>query len=328
MNEFYHIERYIAPLSNRFGLNLKDDAAVIPGKNKYDYAITKDAIIEGVHFLFDTPPENIIHKLLRVNLSDIAAMGAVPKLYLISAALPKNTGKSWFESTTKALAKEQEEFGVILIGGDTTKHKDENAPAVLSLTMIGEIESGKALLRSGAQVDDDIYVSGTIGDGTLGLKICQGEFDNIPQEHKDFLINRYNIPQPRVTLGQALVGIANAAIDISDGLIADLEHICECSEVGAEINLNKIPISEPVQFIMQSDTNNHTDFLSMLTTGGDDYELLFTAHKDQKNNINSMSKKLEIKITQIGKITPDGQVIALDKNNQKTGLKFKGFGHF
>ncbi len=320
MEEFDLIEKYLRPLTDGHSeaLNLTDDAAIINAGER-DLIITKDALTENVHFLPDTPPKILAAKLAGVNLSDMSAMGAKPLYCLISSILPRDTDEKWIAAFARELGKIQDKYGFALIGGDTVSH---DAPITLTMTMIGEVKTGKALLRSGAKTGDYIYVSGTIGDAALGLKSAKGE---IP--HNDYLIDRYNIPQPRVELGKKLIGIANAAIDISDGLIADLSHICKCSKVSSMVNSDDVPLSEEVRKLCHK---GELTMLETILTGGDDYELLFTASPEKESEINEISEELSLPITKIGEITlqSKNKVSILDNTGLEIEIQSSGYRHY
>lgn len=307
-NEFSLISKYLKPLASGFGgsLNLYDDAAVISPPENCELVITKDAITQGIHFIGNEPPELIAGKALRVNLSDLAAMGATPLCYFLALMLPKNTPKEWIKNFSKGLKATQEEFNISLAGGDTTSMEGSLA---VSITAIGIVPTGAALKRSGAKAGDDIYVSGTLGDSAIGLELIKkGETNN-------FFINRYLTPEPRMELGVSLRGIATGAMDISDGMAQDLEHICSTSNVGAIIYADKIPTTGNQQ-------------LTTALSGGDDYELLFTAPPAKKPEIEKLSKELSLKITNVGKITEGSSVKILDEDGKIIKLEKKGFLHF
>ncbi|MEQ1788983.1 MAG: thiamine-phosphate kinase [Rickettsiales bacterium] len=308
MNEFSLISKYFKPLAENFSgsLELSDDAAILTQPAGCELVITKDALSEGVHFLGNENPALIAGKALRVNISDLAAMGATPICYFLALILPRDTSEEWLEKFALGLKQTQKEFNISLAGGDTTA---TNATLSISITAIGSIPNGTALRRNGAKIGDDIYVSGTLGDSALGLELLQ------KGEKNDFLINRYLTPQPRIKLGIALRGVANSAMDISDGLVQDLEHICTASNVGATIYSDKIPLSVKGE-------------LQAALTGGDDYELLFTASPDKKTTIEQLAESLSLPLTYIGKITSGNAVQVLDKTGRTIELKKKGFSHF
>ena len=298
MDEFEIIEKYFAPLTNNYdgALGLKDDAAILPQTDGNDLVITTDTIIENVHFFKDNSPEDIAIKLLGVNISDLASMGALPTCYLLSITLPKSINDKWLAEFSLGLKTAAENCGsnMKLIGGDTTVHN-------------GPVKKGKSLTRKGANIDDYIYVTGTIGDSYAGLQILLGKC-NIKS---DYLIKRYLRPIPRVDIGLKLSGIATACADISDGLIADLGHICKYSNVGASIFIDDIPIS--------TDALNSGIDKKLLITGGDDYELIFTAPK---------GANLPKNITKIGQITNGNIVKILDNQGKELFINNSGYKHY
>ena len=297
LGEFEIIARYFRPLA--FGkpgaLNLSDDAALLDPSPGQTLVATTDTMIAGVHYLEGDPPDLIGGKLLRVNLSDLAAMGASPLTYLLAISLPENFEESWLARFCEGLRADQERFGVYLSGGDTTAIA---GPAVLTVTALGELPRGQALLRSGAKVGDVVFVSGTIGDGALGLQVAQGRLAGVGREFGDFLQSRYHRPEPRVALGVKLRGLAHAAIDISDGLVADLGHICETSGVGAVIEWQRIPLSEAARKAIASEPRHRDAVLG----GGDDYELVFTGPAESRDAVAAAGKAAGVAVTAIGRI--------------------------
>ena len=262
MNEFELIGRYLAPLSANFpgAFNLTDDAAVLSVPAGMELVITNDAISEGVHFIGDEDPALIAQKLLRTNLSDLAAMGATPLCYFLTLMLPKHTDENFISRFTQGLSDDQRTYNLSLAGGDTIS---THAPFTCAITAHGLVPQGQALRRSGAKPGDAIYVSGTLGDSALGLKFPENAY----------LKKRYQLPQPRLSLGESLRGIATSCMDISDGLLQDLTHICRASNVGAEIHLEQLPLSMDARALIEKDKT----LWPLIYAGGDDYELLFTA---------------------------------------------------
>ena len=325
-DEFKMIKELLSPLSLGEGgaYGLSDDAAKL-NIEKGNIVLTTDAIIEGVHFPKSEDPKILASRIIRVNLSDIAAMGAVPRAYLLVLALPSSTTLKWIESFVEGLSDEQKEFSISLIGGDTTHTHSE---LMLSITMIGEIYDNNILLRSGARIGDYIYVSGFIGDAALGLSLIQGRYKSNNISITDYLVNRFRKPTPRIDLGKGLNGIANSAADVSDGLLADLRHICEASGVYAEIYLNDIPISSEAESIIKNDIDSRIELLS----GGDDYELVFTVPFELTSQVSQLSEKYNVEIKQIGKIIGAGlneDVITLkDINGKILKVDSEGYQHF
>lgn len=315
MNEFGIISKYFKPLSNgnKCALGLEDDAAIISCDDGYELVVTKDTIVDGIHFFSDDSPYDIAKKLLGINLSDLASMGAKPAFYLLSLAVPSNINEEWIEQFCEGFASMQAEYGGNLIGGDTVATKHE---IVLTLTAIGKINKGQAIKRSGAQQGDLIFVSGTIGDSYLGLQILQKKLES---SNSEYLKSRYHIPNPRVKLGQKLIGLANAATDISDGLVADLANICQSSGVGAKIYLDKIPLSDAAK--------EHQNIIEELITAGDDYELLFTVPAIYEEAIRKISEEIKLPVTQIGLIEGN-ELEVIDNGGNVISLDKKGYSHF
>jgi thiamine-monophosphate kinase len=321
--EFELIAEFFAPLAagtpGAFGLT--DDAAVIdvaPGRR---LVVTVDAIVENIHFLSDDPPDDVGRKLLRVNLSDLAAMGARPIGYVMATILPADLDRAWLEGFAAGLADDQARFGVGLYGGDTASTP---GPLTLSLTAFGDIEPGRELRRSGARPGDRIYVSGTIGDGALGLKALRGTLKGITDEARAYLAARYRVPTPRVALGQGLVGLANAAIDISDGLAADLGHVCETSGVRGVVQAARVPLSDAARQALAADPALLGDILG----GGDDYELLFTVPAAAAGRLAALARDLALKLTEIGRIEAGAGVEMRDEEGRDVTPARAGFRHF
>lgn len=318
MGEFELIQNYFSPLAKGFpgSLDLTDDAALVALPAGQELVITKDAICAGVHFTGDETPAQIAQKLLRVNLSDIAAKGAKPLCYFLAIMAPKNTTTGWFAEFAHGLAAGQQEFGVHLAGGDTTATL---GPLALSLTMIGAVPKGSMLRRSGAKPGDSLFVSGTLGDSALGLLAIR---EKIP--HDTWLQNRYLLPQPRVALGQSLRGIATSCMDISDGLMQDLGHICKASGVGAVVYRDRLPLSKATQALVKK----NPDCWDNIYAGGDDYELLFTAPSGSADAVATLSSKLALPITSIGRIDSGSGPTLLDSNGSAISISHPGYRHF
>ncbi len=275
-SEFELIADYFAPLT-RGGVvktgrafELTDDAAVLSCEADEEWVVTKDAIVEGVHYLPDDPPDSVAKKLLRVNLSDLAAKGARPVHYVMAAGWPRDVSESWIAEFARGLAQDQEEFGIFLLGGDTV-----SAPsaAFFSLTAFGSVKRGRMIRRSGAKPGHRLYISGTIGDAHLGLKLAQNALDLPDATEAAELIARYRVPRPRLDLIDYLQAHAAASIDVSDGLLADLAHLAEASGVGARIEREAVPLSVGARAALELDLTSWDQLLS----GGDDYEVLFAA---------------------------------------------------
>jgi thiamine-monophosphate kinase len=321
LGEFERIRRFFAPLAGPGGLGLVDDAALIdcaPGKR---LVVTADAIVAGVHYLPDDPAALVARKLLRVNLSDLAAMGARPRHYVLTTALPAELGPEWLARFAEGLGQDQRRYGIDLLGGDSVGTR---GPAVLSLTAIGEVAAGQEVRRSGAQPGDLVWVSGTIGDAFLGLDLLGGAYSDLAPEHRDYLIRRFRLPEPRTELGPRLCGIARAMIDVSDGLLADLGHICETSRVAAIVELDLLPLSPAARAIVGGDP----DIRSRLAAAGDDYELLFAAPAGAAETIAHLSLRLGVPITRIGRIDVGTGVRILNADGHQIPPEATGYRHF
>lgn len=321
LGEFGRIRRFFAPLAGPGGLGLRDDAALVECPPGHRLVATVDAMVAGVHFLPEDPPDLVARKLLRVNLSDLAAMGAVPRHYLLTTALPATLGDDWVEAFARGLGEDQRRYGVDLLGGDSVA---TTGPATVTLTALGEVVAGAEIRRSGAKAGDRVWVSGTIGDAFLGLKVLRGEFSELAPEHRAALSARYQLPDPRIELGQRLHGIADAMLDVSDGLVADLGHICEESGVSATVALAAVPLSEAAAVLVAEDPALHP----VLATGGDDYELLFTAAPKQAAAIVELSTSLDLPISEIGTVETGAGVRLLDREGCDIALASAGWRHF
>lgn len=321
LGEFERIARFFAPLAAPGALGLLDDVAVIDGPPGQQYVLTADAIVEGVHFLADDPPGQVAQKLLRANLSDLAAKGAVPVGYLLVTALPKSRDEAWLEAFAAGLAADQATYGIGLLGGDSTA---TDGPVTLSVTALGRVAAGRAVLRRGARPGDLVYVSGTLGDAALGLKVLRGELRGLDAGDRAFLAGRYRLPEPRLTLGQKLVGLAHAMMDISDGLVGDLGHICAASGVAAVVEAARLPLSPPARAALAADPALLTAALS----GGDDYELLFTAPAGAEDALAALGRETGVPVTMIGRIEPGGGVTVRDARGAVLAVPTAGYRHF
>jgi len=316
-NEFERIEFYFAPLAEGFegALSLKDDAAILATEAGRELVITTDTIVEGVHYIGDETPDLIARKLLRVSLSDLAAMGAEPLAYTLNLALPRETPDSWLEAFANGLRVDQEEFGIHLAGGDSVSTP---GTPVLTATLFGTLASGEAVRRSGAAPGDTIFVSGTLGDAAFGLSAARGKVLTDGADDRA-LEARYRLPQPRVGLGGYLKEVATAAADVSDGLLADLGHITDASGCGAVIDLERVPVSPAVRRLVGEDG----DRWRKVVTGGDDYEIVFTGANESR--VAEISTRLELPITPIGRIVP-GTGIEI-RNSDGEPVRFEGAGY-
>ena len=316
--EFSIIREIFAPLAKdapgAFGLT--DDAATLSPRSGCDLVLTKDTLIAGVHFLESDPPDLVARKALRVNLSDLAAKGADPLGYLLSCAWPTDMKIDFIRSFASGLAADQSAFGFPILGGDTVRTP---GPLTLTVTAIGEVPAGKMLRRSGARPGDDLYVTGTIGDAFLGLEILQGRLQIDDADTRRALISRYQKPEPRVSLGPALREIAHGSIDVSDGLFADARHMAEASGVGIDLDLQKIPLSTAAQ-------TSGADRLQ-LASGGDDYEILFTASKSDVDEIAKLASEHGMGIHSIGRVKAGEGLRVLDENGNPLDIAAYGYEH-
>ncbi|MFC3051163.1 thiamine-phosphate kinase [Kordiimonas pumila] len=315
-DEFNLIARYFAPLAGPEGLGLKDDAACYHPKAGIDLVITKDVLVSGVHFFPDDDPFLLAQKALGVNLSDIAAKGAVPQFYFLGLCLPDSVSEQWLHSFSSGLLELQQEYEFTLAGGDTTSIK---GPLVISITMIGHANEGCMTKRSGAKAGDGVFVTGTLGDAAGGLKVIENKLTGF-----DFLRERYYLPQPRLKFGVAAARYITAMADISDGLIADLGHICSASEKGATIQQQLLPISDSVSQMITAGFAEPC----MIWAGGDDYELVFTANLNDMASIFAVAEEIGISATHIGMIDNTGEVRLVDPKGNLVHVKHKGFQHF
>lgn len=317
--EFDLIARYFAPLAkDQAGtFELKNDAALLPDVSGQSLVVTADSLASGVHFRSEDPPELIAKKSLRVNLSDLAAMGARPLGYLLALALPKGGDEDWVRRFSAGLAEDQEAFGVSLYGGDTVA---TNGPLLITITAFGSVPQGQALGRGTAQAGDLLYVSGSLGDAALGLRVFRGELPDLDPDAAARLQNRYQVPQPRTALGERLLleDLAHAAMDVSDGLVADLGHICKASGLAAEVQAANLPLSSAAAAVLET----RPELGSAVLGGGDDYELLFSLAPDRAEEIAKLAVELDLPLTCIGKMTegegvtvlaPDGSVVQVEQ---------------
>ena len=323
--EFELIRKYFAPLASgeAGALGLTDDAALLSPPAGRDLVLTTDAMIEGVHFLPDQPPGLVARKLLRVNLSDLAAMGAVPLGYLVTAAWPEARDEAWVAGFAEGLGEDQAIFPVHLLGGDTTRTA---GPVALSLTAVGTVPAGGGLKRGTARAGDLLFVSGTIGDSVLGLRVLRGELTALDDDDRAALVVRHRLPEPRLALGQALLdeGLATAAIDLSDGLVADIGHIAETSGVAACIEAAAIPLSAATGRAVAGDP----DLRAALFGGGEDYELAFAAAPGQAEAIAALAERLALPITRIGALEAGRGVTLVDESGAEVPLASAGWTHF
>ena len=318
MGEFDLIETFFKRPARNATLGVGDDCALLPVRAGQQLAISSDMLVEGRHFLSTVNPRFLGHKALAVNLSDLAACGAEPKAFMLALALPE-VNASWLSEFSKGIWDLADAHHCDLIGGDTTR-----GPLNICITVLGEVPAHLALLRSGAQVGDDVYVSGHLGDARLALEVFRGRL-TIPQNVFEQARLRMEMPTPRLALGQALRGIATAAADISDGLLGDLQHILKASHVGADIDTAMVVSTLASGFMC----NLPLATQRMLTlSGGDDYELVFTAPEHARADIAALSVSTHTPITRIGKVNGSQQLRLLDSEGHEIRNEFESFDHF
>ncbi|SFP39280.1 thiamine-phosphate kinase [Nitrosomonas cryotolerans] len=319
-SEFDLIRHYFIRPTTGTVLGIGDDAALIAAAGESELAISTDTLVAGKHFLADTDPRSLGYKSLAVNLSDMAAMGAKPRWALLSLTLPNHLAQentAWLSAFSEGFFELAQQHQVDLIGGDTTC-----GPLNICIQIIGEVPKKKALRRSGAKPGDDIWISGFLGDAALVLAHQQQRQVLETSEVTQCLPALYT-PKARVELGQRLIGLAHSAIDISDGLMADLGHILEYSQVSATIQMNAIACSTVMQKYLPQPWA-----IRCLLAGGDDYELCFTAPPENRKEIDMLSHELSISLTRIGKIGPGKDLIVKDRQGKPIIMESKGYDHF
>jgi thiamine-monophosphate kinase len=314
--EFDLIARHFTRPAANAVLGVGDDCALVDVSNGMDLAVSTDTMVSGTHFFPDVDPETLGHKALAVNLSDMAAMGAMPYWAMLALTVPA-VNHEWLSKFAKGFFDLAEEFGVSLIGGDTTK-----GPLTVTVTIMGEVPAGASLRRNGAKVGNDIWVSGNLGDAALAVAHRRGLLELAEEDYMEAVMRLYE-PTPRVALGQALRGLATSAIDISDGLLADLEHICALSNVGATVEADRLPVSAIGAAHIDSPAG-----LAAVAAGGDDYELCFTAPENARDSIEDLTEMLGVPLTRIGEIRKGKGVSLLGGDGKTIAVDGRGFDHF
>jgi thiamine-monophosphate kinase len=320
--EFALIAELFAPLAtSRHAFGLKDDAATLPRRAGQDIVVTTDAIVSGVHFLEADAPDTIAKKALRVNLSDLAAKGAAPAGYLMALSLPPGIEMKWLRLFARGLADDQKLFGVSLFGGDTT-----SAPDTLTvvITAFGHVPRGQMIRRSGAKAGDLVFVTGSIGDGGGGLAVEQGDGKWLARSMRDHLLHRFRVPQPRTKIGPLLRGVASAALDVSDGLIADLGHIAETSKVRIVVDAAAVPRSGALHALW----GDGNDAVVRALTSGDDYEIAFSAPPRAEKKIMAAAAKSGVTVSRIGHVEKGEGVILRDVRGKRLAVPVAGWTHF
>lgn len=321
LGEFELIARYFdrPPRDPDVVVGVGDDAAVVRVADGHELVLAVDMMVESRHFLPGTDPESLGHKVLAVNLSDLAAMGARPRWALLAGALP-DSDAAWLEAFSRGLFGLADAHGVTLIGGDTTR-----GPRNLCLTIAGDVPIGQAILRKGAMPGDDVWVSGTLGDAMLALAVLQGRA-TLPAIEFAAARRRLERPEPRVTLGQALRGVASAMLDVSDGLTGDLVHILDASDVGAVVDVAHVPRSPALAAKLAGPERELA--LECLLAGGDDYELCFTAAPAMRERIRMLATP-HVSLTQVGTVMPrEAGLVVRDERGVPLPALPRAFDHF
>ena len=321
MGEFDLIARYFTRPVRRAALGVGDDCALLAPAPGMQLAVSSDMLVQGRHFFADVDPERLGHKALAVNLSDLAACGARPLAFTLALALPR-VDAPWLEAFSRGLLALADGHGCELVGGDTTQ-----GPLNICITVFGEVPTGQALLRSGARPGDDIYVSGTLGDARLALEALLGHIA-LPAEVLDRTRQRLERPTPRVALGQALRGIASSALDVSDGLLGDLNHILHASHVGASIEVatTRPLLAASHHPLLRAMASSRIDACTL--AGGDDYELCFTAPHAQRSAVAAASQASATPVTRIGTIEAMPGIRIFGPQGERLQQRWPGFDHF
>ncbi len=315
-----HFQRTTSPAAPAVALGIGDDCALLQPSPGGQLAISSDMLVEGVHFFPDAAPEALGHKALAVNLSDLAAMGARPLGFTLALALPR-VDDAWLTAFSRGLFALADAHACPLVGGDTTR-----GPLNLCITIFGELRPGEALRRDAAQAGDDLYLSGAVGEARLALELLRGTpwaTTHSAPGALSRLSERLERPAPRLALGQALAGLAHAAIDVSDGLAGDLGHILRASHVGAHLELAALPLPPDLAGLPEDRR------LECLLHGGDDYELIFTAAPGDRERVQAAARASQTPVHRIGCITPDaGQLRLIGTQGQTMAVPTRGFDHF
>ncbi len=314
------IAHYFAPIAGSGSLDLLDDAALIKPPHGRDLVVTVDAVVAGVHFFAVDPPDSIARKALRVNLSDLAAKAAEPLGFTLALALPSNVEKDWLEGFARGLGEDAAYYKCALLGGDTVRIP---GPLTISITAWGHVAEGKMVPRTGARPGDRIYVSGTIGDAALGLKLRLAERETPPGQ--GYLLERYLHPQPRLALRTALLAHASGAMDVSDGLVGDLRKMMRASRVSAEVDLAAVPLSRAARLAIECDEAA----FELAVTGGDDYEILATVPEAKADGYEAAARSAGVPVTVIGRVgSADGETVFRAADGAVRPFQRGSFSHF
>ena len=320
LGEFALIAKLFAPLAKSPGaFGLLDDVATLSLPAGRELVAKVDAVVEGVHFFRNDPAGLVAKKALRVNLSDLAAKGASPLGYLLSLSVAPWCDDDWLMRFAAGMAEDQGQFGISLLGGDTTA-----TPGALtvSITALGTAEAGRTIRRAGAKAGDRVFVSGTIGDAGAGLALLNGEPGLLSPSESEVLIRRYRLPEPRLALGQRLAGLASASLDVSDGLIADLGHIGEVSRVRISIEAARVPLSHACGKLWGPSA------IERAVTAGDDYEVAFTAPESARSDVLRAAAASGTPVHEIGRVEEGQGVALLDEKGAEIAVSRPGFTHF
>jgi thiamine-monophosphate kinase len=315
LGEFELIERFFTRPARRAVLGVGDDCAVLAPTPGMQLCVSTDMLVEGRHFLSTMAPQRLGHKALAVNLSDLAACGAEPLACTLALALPR-ADEVFLQGFAEGLWTLAERHGIDLVGGDTTA-----GPLNICITVIGQVPAGQALLRSGARADDELWVSGTLGDARAALEVFRGTLE-VPGDAFTTLRRAMELPEPRVALGQRLRGLASSAIDVSDGLLGDLGHVLRRSAVGARLDVDALPRSAQLAALPPAVQRK------CLLHGGDDYELLFTAAAARHEAVLDAAREAGVPVRCIGRIEPGDELVVTDGRGQALAVEHGGFDHF
>ena len=316
------IARFFQPIATHPGaLGLSDDAAFITPPPGCDLVLKTDAIVGGVHFFADDSAHTVASKALRVNLSDLAAKGARPLGFLLSLALPKDVGDEWLSDFAQGLRGDAVLFDCPLFGGDTDRTP---GPITISIAMFGSVPEGSMVRRAGAKPGDRVFVSGTIGDASLGLALRNAAGWKLTEPQRQHLVSRYLLPQPRNALAEAVRTHASAAMDISDGLAGDLAKLCRVSAVAAEIEVERVPLSDAAKAVLATDPGA----IETVLTGGDDYEIICTMPATRAEGFRAAAQAANVAVSEIGRIIDGEGACFRDAQGQQLAFKRAAFSHF
>lgn len=317
VGEFELIQEYFFRHAAAYGvaLGIGDDCALLQVPQGKQLAVSMDTLVGDVHFPGNADPELIAERALRVNLSDLAAMGAEPLWFTLGLTLPK-TDENWLKGFSQGLFRAANDFNISLVGGDTTRGN-----LSITIQVHGAVDPAKALLRSHAKVGDSIFVSGPLGDGAAALAVIKKELE-VGKSAFNYFMSHYYRPHPQLALGQHLAGVANACIDISDGLVADLGHICEQSGIGAEIDIERLPMSEPL-----AKRGEDEQAMQWALAGGDDYQLCFTVAANKMQRFEDLCNRHRLKAIPIGRMV-EGKGVTCRLKGDELALTRTGYQHF